>query len=267
MIPFLVLFGLGTIVVLFIIIGMALDDIQDVKTKRAFKEHPHARKWRNRPQVDIVVNDTVSDELLGSIRRSSYKKLCIADATSDNSNLRLTMTGNVRLARSTVQESVRRLNTNPTTQAVGFTPVVKMPSTTMELFRTYALLAHLPFISARSGFNIPSQFSLSKPGSEAPRAFAVSIAVLKWSNVALFIYGCYAAALLSQPELVLLYMCSLAFWLTWSILRYPYFSFAKKVALLILSPAAFVYFILLAIASPFGPLTKQASRQNAIIKV
>jgi len=267
MIPFILLFGLGTIVVLFVIVGMALDDIQDVKTKRAFKKHPHARKWRNRPQVDVVMGDNVSDGLLRSIRGNSYKKLRIADGTSHSSNLRLTTTDDAQLGHTTVQESVKRLNANTKAQTVSFVPVIKMPVTTTKLFHTYTLLARLPFVSARSGFNIPSQFSVSKHDCEAPQLFIVATMILKWSNIALFMYGCYAAAVLNQPELILLYACILAFWLTWSILRYPYFSFAQKITLLILSPASFIYFVFLAIASPFSTFTQQANGQNAIIKI
>lgn len=267
MIPFILAFILSATTLLFVIVGMALDDIHDIKTKRAFKKHPYARKWRKRPQVDIVASDDVFDELLRSVHGSSYKKLRIVNETSQSSDLQLVATGNVQLARNTVHEAVQRLNANPKLQTVSFTPVVEMPGTTMKLFRTYALLAHLPFVSARSGLNVPSQFSLSKRNYEPSRLFMIVTTVLKWGNVLLFVYGCYAAALLNQPELVLLYTCSLAFWLTWSILRYPYFSFAKKIALLILSPASFIYFVFLAIAAPFRPLTQQASSQNAIIKI
>lgn len=69
----------GTVVTIINILGVLMYDARGVKRLRAFRQHPNARVYRQRPSVTVVVsayNDTDSIMLtLDSIMQSAYKKV------------------------------------------------------------------------------------------------------------------------------------------------------------------------------------------------
>jgi hypothetical protein len=266
MIALVILFALGSIVTLFIIVGMTLYDIAEIRAKRLINKHPYSRKLRGRPIVHVVVNDVASDELLQSIRKNRYKKLAVTagDSLPTDASV-LTIDGSTALEPNSVIDAVHQMAVSGSQKTITITPIITLKYSVTSVFHTYHQLSRLPFASAKAGFGIASHSSLHR-GIHRNQLYHIGAQLCKVINLILFMYACYSAANLNQPELLLIYLWAMSFWLAWSIIRYPYFSFIRKVGLLALSPVSFIYFVYLTIAAPFGPVSLHVNRRNAIIK-
>lgn len=255
MLGLFVLFVIGLATALFVAIGMLCNDVAEIRAQRTIKKHPNARRLRERPTIHIVINGTVSDECLASIRRNRYRKLIVSQAdTVPIGALVLVIDGNTVLEPNSIREAVRKLLVQQEASA-NVTPGIARIGNTFQLFRAYATLAGIPFTMAKSGLGIVRT-----------KTFALPLTVFKFMNLLLFVYACYAAAELRQPELVLVYLAALGFWLAWAILRYPYLRPVEKLGLFMLMPVSFVYFIYRTVAAPFESDGRQADRRNVIIR-
>ena len=98
---------------LFIIGGVTIYDVQDIRTKQLFKRHPFARRYRNRPVVTVLIIASQETEsvrqCLESLKASSYRRLeIIVVATAINSRLkRLTSTQGTRARPVRLFKSIR----------------------------------------------------------------------------------------------------------------------------------------------------------------
>lgn len=98
---------------LFIIGGVTIYDVRDIRTKQLFKRHPFARRYRNRPVITVLVIASQETEsvrqCLESLRASSYRRLeIIIVATSINSRLkRLASTQSTRVRPVRLFKSIR----------------------------------------------------------------------------------------------------------------------------------------------------------------
>lgn len=252
MIPLIVLLILGAIIILYIVIGMGKNDLQEVRARQVMKKQPNARTMRSRPWVYIVISGTLTDVCLKSIKATRYKKSIITQINDvPNDTLAYHLDGTSELAPYATLTAVQQLASNPKQKAVAVTPIMSFEQSIIGIFHLYSKLARMPFAEAHAGFGRPAINTLSRNTTRS-RSHLVELAILaiRLFNFFLFMYACYAAAALHQPELVLVYICALSFWLTWCIVRYPYFSLAQKTGLLALMPASFGYFMYLALAAP-----------------
>lgn len=251
MIPILLLLALGAASVAYVIVGMTRNDLWEIKTKRIVNERPNSRALRKRPPVGAVIKGHATQECSHSIRTNKYKKLTTFHAGNSNAEtLLLRLDSSTKLEARSVLEAVKQLAVGHHRQTINITPLLVMGRDSLSLLKTYATLARLPFAQARAGFNIPSDFSVSTQ-TVSGRSFDYAVRAVKLMNAVLFVYACYSAAHFQQPEMLLIYVVSLASWITWSVVRYPYFSAVKKLSLLLLSPVSYVYFVHLALTSPF----------------
>lgn len=245
MLPYIALILLGGIILLFVLIGMARYDMANFRLKKIIVKTPYAKSLRARPTVYITTP--------GLVNKSHYKKLLTLPEKSPTPNVLLLHTNESLVLKPRVFiQAVQGLTTG-IFKAVALTPILTIRPTIPSLFHTYATLAQLPIDVARAGLGISPRIGLHKHGNKVTHHYERLALVAKIVNLIIFIYACYAASKLHQPELILMYIFALSFWLIWSILRYPYFSVAKKVQLLALAPITFVYFIYLVIIGPFRP--------------
>lgn len=263
MLAYIILLVLGATALLFAIVGLTRHDLAMIRADRIIKKHPFARKIRARPTVYMLMQHTDEEEIQRKVAGSHYKKLTpITDTSELDDAYILRLTSTARLLPNTVVEAVKRLAVGGR-HTTALIPSIPIGTNTLGLFRTYATLARLPFESARAGFGITAANSLTHEAKQSTNpAFNIAAYALKCINTGLFAYGCYVAAVLQQPEIVLIYAAGLLFWLVWSILRYPYYSFGSKVKLITLAPTSFIYFIYLTVATPFTSLLQQASPRN-----
>lgn len=76
---------------IFSLIGASIYDLRQVRAEREYRKHPHAKRYRQRPLVSVVVSAHDDSEIivacLNSIRTSSYRKvevIVVDHASSDD---------------------------------------------------------------------------------------------------------------------------------------------------------------------------------------
>jgi hypothetical protein len=258
----LLLFIIGLIVLIATVIGLAVNDIQIAKMQRSLHKHPSARRWRRRPTILLGTPTPLKD------LKKSYRKIAIADKSMESDYLILELSDSTVLDQAALINAVQRFNYDASLSKVALLPVVQKPQTARQLLHTYKVIACTPFRILRAILNIDTDNTLSR--SESPSRYSfiyqMSSDVLKFLNCTLLIYALFAAAVLTQPELLLTYILALGSWLTWTISRYPHLSLSQKTSLIMLSPASFVLFTFDALTAPLRISRRQVQTQNAIMK-
>lgn len=252
MIPLVVVITIGILTIMFVIVGMARNDFQEIRTKQMMRRHPNARAMRSRPLVNIVISGTLTEASLKSIRTGRYKKHVVTQAAEVSNNaLIYNLDGSSKLMPGSLLTAVQQLSINPKRKSVPITPLISFEESTVGIFRIYAKLASIPFTEARAGFGLTAIHTLSYATLHSRDHLVKRATLIATSlNFIVIMYACYAAAMLHQPEIILIYTCALGFWLTWCVIRYPYFSFIQKIGLLVLMPVSFSYFMYVALAAP-----------------
>lgn len=272
MIPLLLLLSLGGLVLAAVIIGITAHDISVIKTERAIRKHPNARRLRKRPVVYVVIKGTPTEECLRSIRKSRYRKIIIVgDNSIPTDGLVLQIDNDTILEPSAIIDAVQHFNNDPSLRSIGIAPILQMTDSTKQFLRNYYKIANHPFDIIRTVFGVSSrtntlyrQNRLRK--SRSVRAYISVSWLAKVLNFSLFVYTLSAAALYEQPQLLLIYILSLTFWLTWTIGRYPHLAIHEKASYIFLSPASFIYFACRTLTAPFRLERRQSTPQSAIIK-
>ena len=260
MIIILILFGImfGLAFIAFLI-GTTLRDIQIVRLERAYRQHPYARQFRERPLVSIVIDGEPSDACLKSIRHGDYNKIqIVTNGQTIDGDFILTLSPDTRLERTAISRAVRELNSDPRLGLIELLPALRQPQSTPELFRAYRHIAASPFMAARAGLHV------TLPHSSAPtlmrltthtlrirtRLYLIGRWLVQIIAILSLVYTMYLAIMLYQPEFLLIYLAVFGVWLIWAIVSYRHFSLRQKLIYLALAPASIVSFLYLCIRAP-----------------
>ena len=253
-----------------VIIGITIHDIRMVKIERLIH---NKHRFRKKPFVSIVVDDTISNECITSINKSDYRKFEIVFTGEKIRNkLVLRLGSNIVLERTAVRRAVRELNAFPSWSHIEIRPIIKAPVKLTQLFHLFHLVALSPFISARATFNIAPVGRLLWPTVQRTNTStrqwkSHAYIVIRWLaaiiNAVILIYITYLAMVIYQPILLLSYIGALTLWLTVGLLEYPHFSAHQKNIYTLLIPVSYVYFFLYALYAPFAPIIRKASTTTA----
>ncbi len=232
-----ILLVIATIAFITSITGVMLHDFHAIKVERAYRHHPHARKWRQRPAVTVVGTDDTS-----ALRRT-YRKLRLS-STPAVDGLTLHLPHGATLPPRGLPQAMHFFALYPK-KSLALLPVITTPTATRQLFLSTYLLLAAPFALMRSGLALPPHrdfpavtHTTVHGNGFAAASWAVSIAALyAWS------YGTYVALFLQQAELLLGLLVAFAAWSLWAIGRYPFLGFRQKMFFVALLPAALPYFV------------------------
>lgn len=267
MLPLSMMLGIGATVLIAVLLALTVSDVLLIRLQRRIKQHPHARRWRERPTI-YVVDPTASVATMTDLRSTGYRKMKVV-TLAPSAGLRLHIHSGLQLAPGSLTTALRLLAQSPWRSSVSLVPNMADPTTLIQLLRQYALIAQLPFHILRSLFGtlpINGVVLRRSPGRYA-RAYELVAWAIKVLSLVLFIYACVTASFYDQPQLALLFTATLWAWLLWTVGRYPYFSWRKKTLYTMLLPVSFVYFIYLLIAAPFAPLRQRGFLQNGMIVI
>lgn len=264
MIPLITLLVAGALVILYVVIGMGKNDLEAVRASQIMKKYPNARAMRNRPWVHIVVIGTLTDACRKSIKANRYKKSVISQYDDvPHGALIYYLDGSSKLEPNATLAAVQQLARTSKRETVAITPIASFEQSIIGVFHLYTQLARMPFTEAHAGLGRATINTLSRNTYRSHNhPIEVAILATQLLNFFLFMYACYAAALLNQPEIILVYAGALSFWLTWCIVRYQYFSPIHKVGLLVLMPASLGYFIYLTFAAPIHFMSSYLLRRR-----
>ena len=236
------------------ILALTLYDVRTIQLEKAVRQHPHARRWRNRPAISVVSSKTLSATAEQAIRHGTYRKVTFIDSGSE---LLLSMNGSEHLYKTALRHSVTRLQYNQKTRFVEIIPTLAFPETTQQFFEAYRAIALAPFIKLRAVLNIqpprrrwPTLSHRQLTVTWREHYYALITWALLVTNALLFIYVGYIAIALGQPEYLLAYIIVFCLWLAWSIANHPHVSSWQKVAFLLLAPASLGYFLWRVFAAP-----------------
>lgn len=268
-IALIALFIIGLTVIATVTVATMIDDIRSIRQQQAMKKHPHSRKWRERPTITVISTHQWS---AFPLQKKSYRKLVMNKSTTVPQNsLILNPNGSNAIEASSLMDGVQRFNNDQRLATIAITPKLSTPTNIWQLLEVYRIVAQLPFDTLRTLCDVSAKVGVSLSRSDTPSkhsfAYSASSFVMRLANLIVFIYACYAAAIHTQPELLLIYLTAFNFWLLWAFGRYRYFSFTKKCLYVLLSPVSYVYFVYLLIAAPIRPVHSQHFAQNAIIKI
>jgi hypothetical protein len=243
-----------------IIVGITIHDIHAIRLDQQFSRHPHARRWRKRPLVSIVINGEPSTACAVSIRRSNYRKVeIIAAGRSIKGALIFSLAPDTVLDHSAISQAVKQFNNSLSKSQVEMTPVLRSPQTLRQFFHNYYVIASAPFIAVRAGLGI------RQPYSSWPMIVRLQLAdttrwthlyiAFRWlthvANLTVLLYVSYIAVVLYQPEFLLMYLAGFVLWMIWAIVRYRHLSFVQKITYLLLAPASLIYFAVRCLTAPF----------------
>ncbi len=270
----IIIFGIVSMFVLITLItGMALHDIRSVRTVRAAKLHPYAKKWRNRPTIWVPRNGISSDQNLHDIRKNGYRKIkFISGEEKSGHGLILRVPPHSALPHGSLKEAVMQLNSSADLPSVELLVMISQPASSVgELFSHYRVMLSAPIAAMRNGFGIgttSSPFPTLCSSSHSHESVVVSTAKRAFHvvNLILFSYAIYTALMMARPELLLLYLGAFSLWAAWSVIRYPYAPLRLKAIYLLLFPASIAYFVYRLVTAPLRSLRLQPRLQNAIIR-
>ncbi len=242
------------------IVGITIYDIHAIRLDKQFRRHPHARRWRNRPLVSVVIDGEPSVASLASIRRNNYRKVeIVADGQPVNGQLVLSLAPDAVIERTTISQAVRQFNNQASKSQVETIPVLQPPQTLRQFFHNYYLIASAPFIAVRTGLGIKQPYSpwpvivrLQSAGMTRQTRLYIAFRWLTHiANLAVLLYVGYVAVVLYQPEFLLMYLAGFGLWMVWAISSYRYLSFGQKITYLLLAPASLIYFAFRCLTAPF----------------
>lgn len=253
----------GAIVLLYVVIGITLDDIKSIRRQRDMTRHPNARRWRHRPVVTILANDGGASVLV-AVRRE-YRKVAIRNESHGAEGLVLTLPATTTLPPSSFRSTVQRFNAEPSLRTVDIMPAFdRIPSSVFALMMMHHAMLAAPLAAARSGYGVPSRPGLlirminTDAPAVSPRITAHTIFSILAHTIHLigFAVALYAACVLLRPELLVIYLGGFIMWAILAIGRYPSASFSTKLFAVALLPVSGVYFAYRLTSAPFRSLRR-----------
>ena len=130
-----ILVVIATIAFITSITGVMMHDFYIIRVERAYRRHPHARKWRQRPVVTVVGADDTS-----ALRRT-YRKLRLSPAAAAD-GLTLHLPHAAMLPPRSLPQATHFFALYPK-KSLALLPVITTPTTTGSFFgRPICCLLH-----------------------------------------------------------------------------------------------------------------------------
>lgn len=222
----------------------------------AFRRHPYARKWRNRPAVTIIGGSPA--------QKHTYRKIRSGPHSLMHGETVAFIPDEVIIGKSAISDAIKLFNGNTSMIAVECYPVIQQAQTIRELFATYRIFAASPFVAVRSGLGIISPSTLwpiIAKHSPLTMGYVSTMYMFfswtaKWVNAFVVLYSLYLALNAGYSGLFMTYIVGFSLWMSWAIVMYPELSIRYKISYLLLFPVSFIYFMYLALLAPLrvGPL-------------
>ncbi len=236
-----------------IIIGTMRHDIRSIRVAAAFRRHPYARKWRNRPIVTII-GGTLT-------QKHTYRKIRIGDPSPElppSNEVAAFIPQHVTISKLAISNAITVFNGSVSTTAVECYPIVQPARTIKDLFAMYYIFATSPFVAVRSGLGVITPDTgrpvISKHGplmiGYADAVYLFFSWITKWINLFVFLSSLYLALILGHSGLFIIYLSGFSLWLSWAIVTYPDLPIKHKVGYLLLLPVSFVHFLYLILLAP-----------------
>lgn len=256
-----------------LVVGMTRKDIRQSRMEHEVKIHPHAKKWRKRPMVHVLIDSGSDYTWLRHTRKTDYRKVtAISEKIEVKDGLLLKLPAHSSLPHGSLKQAIMQFNSHPSLGSIELLPTIARPAlSTGELFDHYYILLSAPLADMRNGLGLrvaSSPFPTLINHASNQKSFIPRIAVQIFHvvNLTLFTHAIYSAVIVTRPELLLLYSGLFGLWALWSIMRYPAMSLRLKILYVLLLPTSLVYFVYRLITTPLRSMGIQARPQNAIIK-
>jgi hypothetical protein len=241
------------------VVGMTLRDIHKVKLAREYRKHPHARRWRERPLVSIVIDGDPTEECLRRIRHSDYNKIqIVTNGQAIDGDYILTLAPDAILERTAISRAMREFSSDHSLGSIELPVAVRPPKTTRQLFSVYRLIAAAPFTATRAGLRVALP-STSTPTLIRMETYEFSVRshlytagrwIVQVVVLLTLLYVVYVATTFYRPEFLLMYLATFGLWMLWSIASYRHFSFRQKLMYFALSPVSIIAFFYWCISAP-----------------
>lgn len=239
-------FALSIIIFFAVFISIALHDFRIIRVERTYQRHPYARKWLQRPMMTVTGTTDIA------YLRREYRHLKATSSTDQTVTLHIPH--QLHLQRHSLKHAMR-FHAEYHTKSIPLLPVITIPSTLHQLFRSTYLLLVAPFALMRAGLGIVQPHSdfpyITRRSNHSWHSiFAVIVWTISLMNMAGFCYAVYLALSLQQSELLVCYLAAFWLWSVWAIGRYPSLRFRQRLFFVGLLPATVIYFLWRLVAAP-----------------
>lgn len=255
--------GIFVAILIGIMTGITVSDIRIIRTERLYRLHPHARRWRVKPHVEIRTDNA---KLASKLRRG-YKKLVVGTQTE----WVLSLTSDVVINPFQIHQAIRILSGHTSMRLLTILPSIVPPDSLIALLKTYATMIGAPLAVARNGFN-------AEPVEDYPMIHKSDLTITVRSmlyellcfattvfTIACFLLSFAMALLLATPEPLLALFTAFVLWSVWSIARYPGLSIAHRLLYAVFLPVACGYLFLRFSSLPARQLARLTRPRGAMI--
>lgn len=243
----------GSIVFGALLIGISLYDIREIRHARAYRLHPHARRYRQRPLVSVVIRGEPTEQCLQSLQHTSYRKLQVIASPSQkiNGDLILTLPRAAILPKHAIRQAVIELSSRPNLSSLEVPVKIMSPTTLGELFGAYRDTMRSLFRKSRAGLGIspPSTAArlltrtTSQETSAWQKVYTVSAAVAPLPALASGGLALYMLLVPGQAQPFMTLLAYLGLFMLLAIWWHDQLSFMQKVTYTILMPISIWYFL------------------------
>lgn len=244
------------------IIGTTLDDIATIRRDKRIRRHPHAKAYRQRPFVTVIVkaskNKKDLERCIASIKASRYRNKRIVIIQPGQTALPhgrpqpgivLTVRSDATIANNAIISAVQQLSDEPSRASIELLPVATSPTTMLQLLQNYRLFFDLMAVKSRNAFGLTgnSQPVLQRSVAiqKTPKRQRVYTGVMTLTTLILpvtLLYVTYIAIALHQPQLLLVIIAGVSLLIVTLLWTASMLTLTEKLAYTALLPVSFGYF-------------------------
>jgi hypothetical protein len=242
-----------------VLIGVSVHDIRAIHRERAIKIHPHAKKWRERPLVSIIIDGTPTEACLASIKNNKYRKKEIITHSSQipKGDFIIKIHSTVILMPTAILNAVHELNSRQSLQYVELSQHLNNLTNLRQLLNNYQLFAREVFQKSRSGLTISlgntpqvvmsrrSHTQLSLKNKVWNSLYGTIAILTKIILPFLLMYALYLAFALQQSDALLSVLAIFSVFMTLAIWGHGQLLFVRKLQYFSLLPVSLGFFIVI----------------------
>lgn len=240
------------------IVGVTLHEIHEIQREKSLTNHPYAKKWRTRPLVSIIIEDTPTNACLVSIKNNNYRKkeIITSSTHTPKGEFIIYIHSATILTPTAILDAVHELNSQKNLQYIELANILPTPHSLGQLFANYRLLTQDVFRKSRNGLGINLH---STPANHMVRreqihtSFAQKTRNILYELIALIAkvtltialtYLLYIGFMAKQPDALLVALAMFGSFMICAIWGYRQLLFIQKFYYLALLPVSLGFFII-----------------------
>jgi hypothetical protein len=246
-----------------VLVGVSINDIAMIIKEKEYRRHPHAKRWRNRPLVSVIIPSDITDQTIKSITQNGYRKIELIhnDAHSPKGQLVLKISRDMILKKGVIRAAVHQFNGRPRLQRIELETTLSRPNTVRGFFAIYLQVIRSMFLKSRAGLGVypkqsvyPTIIRSDIPPHWTTRLYQACSIASAFIAPAGFAYVYYIGFVLHQPDILMVALAVGSAFMVFVLWWNDQLSFKQKLTYMLLLPATIGFFIIAAFWRPLKML-------------